>query len=141
MRCDAIRQKIENWKERGLIVDDEYYFLIASLIESIDKYANTASVYGAFLKRLKKTANNDLILKPAELIVNNQEHTVFNEDANKVVNKIDGDIVYLDPPYNHRQYASNYHLLKTKPNTPNTCLLYTSPSPRDRQKSRMPSSA
>ena len=28
-----------------------------------------------------------------------------------------------------------------KPNTPNTCLLYTSPSPRDRQKSRMPSSA
>ena len=27
------------------------------------------------------------------------------------------------------------------PNTPNTCLLYTSPSPRDRQKSRMPSSA
>ena len=28
-----------------------------------------------------------------------------------------------------------------QPNTPNTCLLYTSPSPRDRQKSRMPSSA
>ena len=26
-------------------------------------------------------------------------------------------------------------------NYPNTCLLYTSPSPRDRQKSRMPSSA
>ena len=25
--------------------------------------------------------------------------------------------------------------------TPSTCLLYTSPSPRDRQKSRMPSSA
>ena len=25
--------------------------------------------------------------------------------------------------------------------TPNGCLLYTSPSPRDRQKSRMPSSA
>ena len=25
--------------------------------------------------------------------------------------------------------------------SPNTCLLYTSPSPRDRQKSRMPSSA
>ena len=27
------------------------------------------------------------------------------------------------------------------PNTPNTCLLYTSPSPRDRTRSRMPSSA
>ena len=32
-------------------------------------------------------------------------------------------------------------LKQQTPNTPNTCLLYTSPSPRDRQKSRMPSSA
>ena len=31
--------------------------------------------------------------------------------------------------------------IQQEPNTPNTCLLYTSPSPRDRQKSRMPSSA
>ena len=31
--------------------------------------------------------------------------------------------------------------LTGKPALPNTCLLYTSPSPRDRQKSRMPSSA
>jgi len=37
MRCDAIRQKIESWKERNLISDDEYYFLITSLVESIDK--------------------------------------------------------------------------------------------------------
>src|SRR3989338_1367071 len=68
-RCDAIRQKIESWKEQNLISDDEYYFLITSLVESIDKYANTASVYGAFLKKLKKTAQNSLILKPAELII------------------------------------------------------------------------
>ena len=30
---------------------------------------------------------------------------------------------------------------KSDPNTPNTCLLYTSPSPRDGLLSRMPSSA
>lgn len=113
MRCDAIRQKIENWKEKNLISDDEYYFLITSLIESIDKYANTASVYGAFLKKLKKMAQNNLILKPAELIINDQDHEVFNEDINKVVEKITGDILYLDPPYNQRQYATNYHILET----------------------------
>lgn len=113
MRCDAIRQKIENWKKEKLVFDDEYYFLIASLIESIDKYANTASVYGAFLKKLKNTAQNNLILKPAELIINDQNHVVFNEDINKVSEKIKGDILYLDPPYNHRQYATNYHLLET----------------------------
>ena len=37
-----------------------------------------------------------------------------------------------------RKYLSKF---TNDPNTPNTCLLYTSPSPRDRQKSRMPSSA
>jgi len=113
MRCDAIRQKIKDWKNRKLINGDEYYFLMATLVESIDKYANTASVYGAFLKRLKKTALNDLTLRPAELIINDQDHKVFSENINKLVRKIKGDILYLDPPYNHRQYAANYHLLET----------------------------
>ncbi len=113
MRCDAIRQKIEEWKKENLISDGEYYFLITSLLESIDKYANTASVYGAFLKKLKKTAQNSLILKPAQLMINDQEHEIFNEDINKVLEKVNGDILYLDPPYNRRQYATNYHLLET----------------------------
>jgi len=113
MKCDAIRQKIEIWKNKKLINDDEYYFLITSLIESIDKYANTASVYGAFLKQLKKSASGDLALKPAELIINDQNHKVFSEDINQLIRKIKGDILYLDPPYNHRQYATNYHLLET----------------------------
>lgn len=112
-RCDAIRQKIEEWKGRNLLSDDEYYFLIASLLESIDKYANTASVYGAFLKKLKKTALKSFLLKPAELFVNDNEHTVLNEDINEVIQRVEGDILYLDPPYNQRQYATNYHLLET----------------------------
>ncbi|MDD4990101.1 MAG: DNA adenine methylase [Candidatus Pacebacteria bacterium] len=112
-RCDAIRLEIENWKRKKLINANEYFFLLATLLETIDKNANTASVYGAFLKQLKKIAQKTLVLKPAELIVNDQEHQVFNEDINELVNKIEGDILYLDPPYNHRQYATNYHLLET----------------------------
>ena len=44
--------------------------------------------------------------------------------------------------YDDRHIMPNikdYPLVTNGPNTP--CLLYTSPSPRDRQKSRMPSSA
>jgi len=112
-RCDAIRTQIEKWKEEKLITGSEYYFLLATLIETIDKRANTASVYGAFLKQLKKTAQMPFILKPAELIINDQEHQVYNEDINELASKVEGDILYLDPPYNHRQYATNYHLLET----------------------------
>ena len=52
------------------------------------------------------------VLKPAELIINDQDHHVFNEDINKLI-KVKGDILYLDPPYNQRQYATNYHILET----------------------------
>jgi len=113
MRCDAIRKKIEVWKKEKLINNNEYYFLLTSLIESVDKCANTASVYGAFLKKLKKSAQKSFVLQPAELIINAQEHKVYNEDINILTKKIKGDILYLDPPYNHRQYASNYHILET----------------------------
>ena len=40
-----------------------------------------------FLKKLKKTAQNNLILKPAELIINDQDHEVFNEDINEVASE------------------------------------------------------
>lgn len=112
-KCDSIRGTIAKWKKDKLINENEYYFLLTSLLEAIDKCANTASVYGAFLKKLKKSAQNSLLLKPAELIINDQDHKVLNGDINTVIKEIEGDILYLDPPYNHRQYASNYHILET----------------------------
>ena len=113
MVCDTVRMKIELWKKKKFISEGEYYFLLTSLLEAIDKYANTASVYGAYLKTLKKSAQRPLQLKPAELIINKGKHRVFNEDINTLVKRIKGDILYLDPPYNHRQYATNYHVLET----------------------------
>lgn len=112
-RIDAIRQKIEEWKSRSEIDDNQYYFLLATLLENADAVANTASVYGAFLKQLKKSAQKTLTLKPASFDINEADHEVFNEDANSLINNIEGDILYLDPPYNARQYGSNYHLLNT----------------------------
>ena len=112
-KIDAIRQQIETWKIINEISEDEYYFLLASLIESADKVANTASVYGAYLKKIKKSAQKTLYIKPAEFINTESSHQVFNEDSNMLIKKIKGDILYLDPPYNARQYGSNYHLLNT----------------------------
>ena len=41
MKCDTIRSKIEEWNTSGKITEDEYFFLLASLLEAIDKVANT----------------------------------------------------------------------------------------------------
>jgi adenine-specific DNA-methyltransferase len=112
-KFDAIRTIIEEWKEKQIINSKEFYILLATLIEDMDGVSNTTSVYGAFLKELKGQAIKKLILKPLELIINNQENKVYNEDANLLVKKIYADIFYLDPPYNARQYASNYHVLET----------------------------
>ena len=112
-KIDTIRMQIQKWYEDKEIDEDLYYFLLASLIESADKVANTASVYGAFLKHLKKSAQKDLILEGAEFIENDNTHQVFNQDSNKLIKTINGDILYLDPPYNQRQYSANYHLLNT----------------------------
>jgi adenine-specific DNA-methyltransferase len=112
-RCDVIRKIIETWHKNKLINEGEYFFLLASLIESIDNYANTTSRYGSYLKHLKKSAKKKLELEPAELIKSNIQQKVYCQDANTLIDKIDCDILYLDPPYNTRQYASNYHLLET----------------------------
>ncbi|MDR2772640.1 MAG: DNA adenine methylase [Elusimicrobiota bacterium] len=112
-KCDAIRKKIESWHNDNLINDDEYYFLLTTLLESIDKCANTASVYGAFLKNFKKSALKTLQFLPAKLYINDNKHEVFNEDVNTIISKISPDVIYLDPPYNARQYSTNYHMLET----------------------------
>ena len=122
-RIDAMRQQIESWKNLGMIEEDVYFFLLASLIESSDKVANTASVYGAFLKNLKSAAQKQLSLQPALYTLDINHHKVYCQDANNLIKEIQGDILYLDPPYNSRQYGANYHLLNTiaeyKPFIPN----------------------
>lgn len=112
-RADAIRQAIETWRRQALINEDEYFYLLASLLEAIDERANTASVYGAFLKKFKKSALRPLELRPLELSNHVTGCQVFNCDANDLIRQIECDVLYLDPPYNHRQYGANYHVLET----------------------------
>ena len=112
-RIDVIRQTIENWKASHLISDSEYYILIACLIETVPFYANISGVYAAFQKKWDPRAVKPLKLRPIEIITNSFENIVFNVDSAVLCSRIKTDIIYLDPPYNERQYAPNYHLLET----------------------------
>lgn len=115
MKCDSIRKKIESWNKEWKINEDEYYFLLASLLESIDKVSNTTWLYWAFLKKFKSSSLKKMVLKPALFHINKKSHVVENMDTNKFIKlkNISHDVVYLDPPYNERQYSANYHLLET----------------------------
>jgi adenine-specific DNA-methyltransferase len=108
-KCDAIRVHINKLYEIESITQNEYYFLLASLLVSIDKFANTTSIYGAYLKKFKNSALKSLILKPIHNRIDNINNEVFNmlsEDLTQTENK--WDVVYMDPPYNQRVYAANY---------------------------------
>lgn len=111
-KCDAIRIELEKLRSNNKISLATYYYYLASLVNSIDKYANTASVYGAFLKHIKKSAQKEFKLELLPIVKGNKG-TAYNTDINELVKKISGDVLYIDPPYNARQYCSNYHVLET----------------------------
>lgn len=112
-KIDAVRIKIEKWKKKKLITETEYYYLLACLIEASDKVANTASVYEAFLKNIKKSAQKPIIINPLDYSFKFGKYEIYNEDSKELIKKINGDVLYLDPPYNTRKYDTNYHMLET----------------------------
>ena len=111
-RIDAIRLEIEHWREYGRVTEDEYFILLATLIESVPFFANISGVYAAFLKSYDPRALKPFGLRPIELTKGRIGY-VTHANSMDLISALDTDILYLDPPYNARQYAPNYHLLET----------------------------
>lgn len=115
IKIDGIRQEIEKLKEKDIITENEYYFLIASLLESATKVSNTSGTYEAFFKFWESRAEKEFVIEPLEFNKVNKisKNEIFSEDTNLLVRKIEGDIAYIDTPYTVTQYVSAYHLLET----------------------------
>src|SRR3989339_1520450 len=103
-----IRENIE--ENRKNLNEREYYVLIASLLYTADKIANTVGHFDAYFK--KEFVHDSFFMKPIDPI-ETQEITIFQEDTNNLAKKINADVVYIDPPYNSRQYSRFYHVLET----------------------------
>ncbi|MBA2124379.1 modification methylase FokI [bacterium Unc6] len=113
MRIDATRGQLDKWEKDGLVNESEFYILLASLIDAADFVANISGTYGAYLKIWRSMALKPFTMSAPNLIESNLEHWIYQEDSNKIIGDLKGDIFYIDPPYNTRQYAANFHILET----------------------------
>jgi len=112
-KIDSIREILDVWRETQYVNEDTFFYLLTSLLEAADKVANNASTYVSYLKHLKKSAEKPIILVSVTNIVHNQDHKMYNRKAEDLIKEISGDVLYLDPPYNQRQYGAYYHILNT----------------------------
>ncbi len=106
-----IREDIESLYENDRINQRERAILITSLLYAMDKIANTCGHYDAYRKGVVFDKTLELYVPLAE-VHNNADNKCYNTDANELVKKIKSDLVYIDPPYNSRQYCDAYHLLE-----------------------------
>ncbi len=106
-KIGAIREKINEIAKN----ENEKAVLITSLLYAVDKVANTVGHYDAYRKKLDT-------IQPLRLLVpgfdpeNNLNNEIYQQDANRLIREIICDVLYIDPPYNSRQYSDAYHLLE-----------------------------
>jgi adenine-specific DNA-methyltransferase len=107
LKIDYLRKRIAELD----ISHIDRIFLIASLLYSADSVSNVPAVYGCFLKNFKEKAKKKLVLKPihTNTLKPVDGSSAFNSDILELAGSLpELDLVYIDPPYNERQYSKNY---------------------------------
>lgn len=106
IKIGEIRERI---KQATDLNNREKNILITSLLYSADKVANTVGHYDAYRKNVNIPDKFEFKLIDTVNTKGKNIH-IYREDANELVKKINADIVFLDPPYNSRQYSRFYHV-------------------------------
>ena len=112
LKIGFIRQDIEDHRDQ--LNEKEYSILLASLIYSFDRCANTVGHYEAYFKKAKLRSSFEFeLIKPViNSAKDSREIHIFREDSNKLAKNICCDVVYIDPPYSSRQYSRFYHVIE-----------------------------
>lgn len=114
-----------NMKKVGYIRDDiekkylnkeingrEKSIIICSLLYAVDKIANTVGHYDAYRMNGNLTQTLNMELPNLEMDAYNMGNVIYNDDSNNIAKNQYADLVYIDPPYNSRQYCDAYHFLE-----------------------------
>lgn len=111
-RIDAMREQIRDWRCYGKLTAPEEMLLIADLLSAVNRVANIAGTFGCFMAKWTPQADEIICVRSRELRNQPIDVTISTGPVNALKAQID-DLVYLDPPYTKRQYASYYHMLET----------------------------
>jgi adenine-specific DNA-methyltransferase len=128
---DACRIRISRWCRKGWVTDSERAVLLSSLINSVDRVANTAGTYYAYLKSWHRKALKPFRFEFVPSTPGQKSCHSLLVEADSLVRLREFDVLYLDPPFNERCYSSYYHLAET---------LANQKTPRVRGASGMPGS-
>ncbi len=110
-RIDAAREELESWRKAGKVDEDNYYLLLAAIIEGADRVANTAGVYASYMKQWQPNARRAFGVAPEVPVKGAQPARAHLMDAIEAAKSIgEVDLLYIDPPYNSRQYVAYYHI-------------------------------
>lgn len=118
IKLDAIREEIDNIAEDEI----EKSVLLTSLIYAMDKVDSSVGHHVSYLKAWAPRAFNTMHMAVPKLIIDDKAHQVFNNDIFDLLDDIEVDLAYYDPPYGSSnelmppsrvRYASYYHIWKT----------------------------
>jgi adenine-specific DNA-methyltransferase len=110
-RIDAAREELASWQRTGKVEEDTYYLLLAGIIEGADRVANTAGVYASYMKKWQPNARRSfeiVVEQPLRGTEHADAHLMDATDAARAIGEV--DLIYIDPPYNSRQYVAYYHI-------------------------------
>ena len=112
---DGIRIQIEEWYTNKQITLNEHTFLVALLIESVSLYSNIPGTYGAFNTNWDTRSTRTFMMdkKMVSNLLAKNKYQCYNDDVRNLISEIACDVLYLDPPYNERDYSMYYHVLET----------------------------
>jgi len=113
LRFDYFRNIVEDWRNNDLLDESEYFYLLACAVEGLPFVSNIRGTYGAYAKEWDKRSFK--VYEPfcLEAFSNGKRNRSFNKNGVELLKELNGDVLYIDPPYNSRQYLPNYHLLET----------------------------
>ncbi len=104
VKIGSIREHIESLNLDKLNKD----ILLTSLIYSMDKIANTVGHYEAYRK--KEILQDRFIFELISPIKHDKNIMIERKNANELAKTLKIDLIFIDPPYNSRQYSRFYHL-------------------------------